>query len=626
MRRHLFTGRKTHVQQYTERDQIALQIINLAKAEILLENPFLAEAVGRLTATPAAMEGTLSAPKELRSFTTDGERLGFDAGAVIAQFRTSDGPAPKHDLLHSVIHCIFMHPFVGRLIDGEKWNLAADIAAERVVAEVLGPRPAPRGPSIAHTLEQIEVELGCRATAEKLYGALKAGRWEGLIPLWTQLFSSDEHLTWYAPPTMDGGTGEGEGDRGDRENMSESRGPEGAESQDEKGSGAEKPHFDQDERQEGIGDHDVPGSNDSEGEGYTPDEDAPTEGSEETQISPDENQDEPPQSSSNQGGFTDEPLGNQGAAQPSAQEAEASQNLPNEEASDPGDTPSSGDAKVRFQGEGEGRGKESYSSERGGLQIAALRASELREEWSRVAINLAVNLETYARDAASAFSGFVADLALASSKKVDYRAFLRQFAALGEVMRVSDDEFDYVYYTYGMSLYGKMPLIEPLEQREEKRIREFVIVIDTSGSVQGNIVRTFVDTTFDILKDTECFHEQVNLRIIQCDAAVQSDDVITSLDELRDWGRSMRLYGGGGTDFRPAFRYVESLISQGEFENLGGLIYFTDGWGAYPEWMPRYRTAFVYYDNNYRPETVPPWAIQAVLNDNAIEELQEDSK
>ena len=107
---------------------------------------------------------------------------------------------------------------------------------------------------------------------------------------------------------------------------------------------------------------------------------------------------------------------------------------------------------------------------------------------------------------------------------------------------------------------------------------------------------------------------------------MQSDDVITSLDELRDWGRSMRLYGGGGTDFRPAFRYVESLISQGEFENLGGLIYFTDGWGAYPEWMPRYRTAFVYYDNNYRPETVPPWAIQAVLNDNAIEELQEDSK
>lgn len=53
------------MQQYTQRDQLALQIINLAKAEILLENPFLAEVVGRLTEQPAAMEGSLSSPKEL---------------------------------------------------------------------------------------------------------------------------------------------------------------------------------------------------------------------------------------------------------------------------------------------------------------------------------------------------------------------------------------------------------------------------------------------------------------------------------------------------------------------------------------------------------------------------------
>ena len=65
--------------------------------------------------------------------------------------------------------------------------------------------------------------------------------------------------------------------------------------------------------------------------------------------------------------------------------------------------------------------------------------------------------------------------------RTDYREFLRQFAVPGEVMRLSDDEFDYVYYTYGLKLYGRMPLIEPLEYREERRIREFVIVIDTSG-------------------------------------------------------------------------------------------------------------------------------------------------
>ena len=50
-------------------------------------------------------------------------------------------------------------------------------------------------------------------------------------------------------------------------------------------------------------------------------------------------------------------------------------------------------------------------------------------------------------------------------------------------------------------------------------------------------------------------------------------------------------------------------------------MYFTDGFGAYPEWMPEYKTAFVFYDNNYRQESVPPWAAQIVLGDEAIEHI-----
>ena len=48
---------------------------------------------------------------------------------------------------------------------------------------------------------------------------------------------------------------------------------------------------------------------------------------------------------------------------------------------------------------------------------------------------------------------------------------------MGEVMRINDDEFDYVFYTYGMKLFPekRMPLIEPLEYKDVKRIREFVI-------------------------------------------------------------------------------------------------------------------------------------------------------
>ena len=56
----------------------------------------------------------------------------------------------------------------------------------------------------------------------------------------------------------------------------------------------------------------------------------------------------------------------------------------------------------------------------------------------------------------------------------------------------------------------------------------------------------------------------------------------------------LKFYGGGGTDFRPSFAYIDSLIEKGEFTNLRGVIYFTDGYGTYPSQMPAYDTAFVY--------------------------------
>ena len=255
-----------------------------------------------------------------------------------------------------------------------------------------------------------------------------------------------------------------------------------------------------------------------------------------------------------------------------------------------------------------------------GLREASrARRDEEAAGWRRVAKSLAVNLQTYARSRGQGLAGFVGDLEESSHARANYADFLRQFAVPGEVLKVSEDEFDYVYYTYGLSLYGDLPLIEPLEYREEKRVREFVIVIDTSGSVWGGIVRRFVDATFDILKSTEAFHERVHVRVVQCDAAVRSDDVITSLDELEEWGRKMALQGSGGTDFRPAFAYVDRLVEDGAFENLGGLVYFTDGWGVYPERAPGYKVAFVFYDEGYRKEVVPPWAAQIVLDDAAID-------
>ena len=78
--------------------------------------------------------------------------------------------------------------------------------------------------------------------------------------------------------------------------------------------------------------------------------------------------------------------------------------------------------------------------------------------------------------------------------------------------------------------------------------------------------------------------------------------------------------GTGGTDFRPAFEYVEELRQNGEFTDLKGMIYFTDGYGIYPERMPAWRTAFVFLEEDYRDADVPAWAIKLILREEDMEE------
>lgn len=64
-----------------------------------------------------------------------------------------------------------------------------------------------------------------------------------------------------------------------------------------------------------------------------------------------------------------------------------------------------------------------------------------------------------------------------TGERYDYRRFLQRFSVLREEMQVDPDSFDYIFYTYGLSLYGNMPLVEPLESKEVSRIEDFVVVI-----------------------------------------------------------------------------------------------------------------------------------------------------
>ena len=235
-----------------------------------------------------------------------------------------------------------------------------------------------------------------------------------------------------------------------------------------------------------------------------------------------------------------------------------------------------------------------------------------------------MELETFEKYRGSASDGLVQSLAAVNREKYDYTAFLRKFAVLGEAMRINDEEFDYIFYTYGLRLYEKMPLIEPLEYKEIKAIREFVIAIDTSGSVSGELVQAFIRKTYNILNSTESFFTKINLHIIQCDAAIQEDRQITCQEEFDKYLKTMQIHGLGGTDFRPVFAYVETLRRQKALTNLKGLIYFTDGYGVFPEKKPDYHTAFVLLDGEYNNLNVPAWAIRLVLQKDEIDGMPED--
>ncbi|MDE6232774.1 MAG: metallopeptidase, partial [Lachnospiraceae bacterium] len=196
----------------------------------------------------------------------------------------------------------------------------------------------------------------------------------------------------------------------------------------------------------------------------------------------------------------------------------------------------------------------------------------------------------------------------AEKSRRSYREFLKKFAALKEEMHCDEDEFDMNYYTYGLSLYGNMPLIEPLESREVKKIQDFVIVVDTSYSTSGELVKNFLKETFSILSQESSFFKKCRIRIIQCDDMVRMDEEITDLDRLNQMLEGFTIAGGGNTDFRPAFEYVDNLLECGEIKELKGLLYFTDGKGTYPVKRPPYDTVFLYLQDFNRME-VPPWAM-----------------
>ena len=246
-------------------------------------------------------------------------------------------------------------------------------------------------------------------------------------------------------------------------------------------------------------------------------------------------------------------------------------------------------------------------------EIPPQKMMERQKEWKEENEKLQTKMETFAKEASEDAEALAEQVRVENRTRYDYKKFLRKFSVLKEEIQVDPDTFDYIFYHYGMEMFGNVPLIEPQETKEVHKVEDFVIAVDTSMSCKEELIRKFLEQTYSVLSESESFFRKICVHIIQCDDKVQSDVVIHNQEEMERYMEQFEIHGFGGTDFRPVFGYVNELIAKKAFRRLRGLIYFTDGYGTFPAKKPLYETAFVFLKEDYSDVDVPAWAIKLIL-------------
>lgn len=276
-----------------------------------------------------------------------------------------------------------------------------------------------------------------------------------------------------------------------------------------------------------------------------------------------------------------------------------------------------GDGNDGKEGDGDGEGggnAEFLDNIKKSDEKPKLSKQDFNDKWKDISEKTQTDMDTFSKEMADEAGALMEYVRIENRPRYDYKEFLRRFSVNREVTKLDLDSYDYIYYTYGLKVYGNMPLIEALEYKDAKKVEDFVIVLDTSASCSGELIKGFLSETYNILSESESFFRKINLHLIQCDSRVQEDKIITCRQEFEKYMDNFEIKGMGGTDFVPAFNYVNSLCEEKKIPDLKGLIYFTDGKGKYPTKMPPYETAFVFLAESYDDSGVPPWAVEIVAD------------
>jgi len=108
---------------------------------------------------------------------------------------------------------------------------------------------------------------------------------------------------------------------------------------------------------------------------------------------------------------------------------------------------------------------------------------------------------------------------------------------------------------------------------------KIVICIDTSGSIDEKLLGIFLAEVNTIMQQ----YPNYEIDLITADAKIQSHKIFLAGEVLE-----YELSGGGGTDFRVVFEFIEQTI---DYPTL--LLYFTDGEGTFPQVEPSYDVLWI---------------------------------
>lgn len=203
----------------------------------------------------------------------------------------------------------------------------------------------------------------------------------------------------------------------------------------------------------------------------------------------------------------------------------------------------------------------------------AAEMEELAQDWKTATIQ-AANAARGVGKLPASMQRFVDEI---TATKTDWRQRLRQFA-----IEIAKNDYSWTrlnrrYMSLGIYLPGL----------HSEHMGTLALVTDDSGSIGNDILQLFANEIASI-RDAVMPERTI---VLSCDARINHVDDLTMQDPF-----SMKCHGGGGTDFRPPFNWLEKNDIK-----PACLIYLTDLEGPFPAQAPDYPVLWCSINNKTAP-------------------------